>query len=55
MFEYFIKEKYKLNDDEWKQKRNEKVKERRQLNKEAYNAKQKEWRLRRLNKKEEIK
>jgi len=41
------KKRYKLNDDEWKQKRNEKIKEYRRLNKEAYNAKQKEWRLKR--------
>jgi len=50
------KERYKLNDDDWKQKRNEKVKESRRLNKEAYNLKQKEWRLKRqLKKNEEIK
>ena len=50
------RQSYALNaDEEYKQKRNEKIKEQRQLNKEAYNAKQKEWRLRRLNKKEEIK
>lgn len=50
------RQSYALNaDEEYKQKRNEKVKEQRQLNKEAYNAKQKEWRLRRLNKKDEIK
>jgi hypothetical protein len=52
------KEKYKLNDDEWKQKRNEKVKERRQLNKEVYNAYQREYykkRQEQLNKKEQIK
>jgi hypothetical protein len=52
------RQNYKLNDDEWKQKRNEKVKEYRRLNKEAYNKQQKEWRLKRqdeLNKKDEIK
>jgi hypothetical protein len=52
------KERYKLNDDDWKQKRNEKIKERRQLNKEAYNAYQREYykkRQEQLNKKDEIK
>ena len=42
-------------DEEYKQKRNEKLREQRRLNKEEYNAKQREWRLRRLNKKDEIK
>ena len=37
------KERYKLNDDEWKQNRNEKVRQRRELNKEAYNAYQREY------------
>jgi hypothetical protein len=37
------KERYKLNDDEWKQNRNETVKKRRQLNKEVYNAYQREY------------
>lgn len=50
------RQNYTLYDEEWKQKRNEKIKESRRLNKEAYNAKQKEWRLKRdLNKKDEIK
>jgi hypothetical protein len=44
------KERYKLNDDEWKEKRNEKVRQRRQLNKEAYNAYQREYYKKKLNK-----